>query len=269
MSAAARAAHLLVDHEPFIFTDPLAARILGDRAPELLAYHHRMGSHPILSGARTQAAVRSRYTEHRLAEAVGRDVTQYVILGAGLDSFAYRNELGVRVFEIDHPDTQEWKRHQLESAGITLPENMTLAGVDFVKENLVLTEHGLDPAQPSFVSWLGVSMYLSREDIARTLASLPPGTELVADYMLPAELRDTAGDTYAEGLATAAAERGEPWLSFFTPAEISCLLAESGFTVISDVNQHDAIPATLWNRTDSLDPHVLSRLIHARRLTST
>src|SRR6201994_3932513 len=104
-AAAARAAHLIVDDEPRIFADPLAARLLGDQADELIRYHTLHGTHPVLSGARVQVACRSRYTEDALARAVGTGVLQYVIVGAGLDSFAYRSALAgrVRVFEVDHP----------------------------------------------------------------------------------------------------------------------------------------------------------------------
>lgn len=111
-AAAARAAHPIVDQAPFIFVDPLAGTLLGTRADELLDYHRRHGGHPVLSGARTQVTCRSRYTEDRLADAIGRGIGQYVLLGAGLDSFAYRSPLAgrVRVFEVDHPATQEYKR---------------------------------------------------------------------------------------------------------------------------------------------------------------
>jgi methyltransferase (TIGR00027 family) len=117
-AAAARAAHLVVDGSPKIFTDSLAAALLLDRADELLAYHRTHGGHPVLSGARTQVVTRSRYTEDRLAESVQRGAGQYVILGAGLDSFAYRSALAarVRVFEVDHPATQAWKRWAVSRA---------------------------------------------------------------------------------------------------------------------------------------------------------
>jgi methyltransferase (TIGR00027 family) len=117
-AVAARAAHLVVDGSPKIFTDSLAAALLLDRADELLAYHRTHGGHPVLSGARTQVVTRSRYTEDRLAESVQRGAGQYVILGAGLDSFAYRSALAarVRVFEVDHPATQAWKRWAVSRA---------------------------------------------------------------------------------------------------------------------------------------------------------
>src|ERR1035441_4478661 len=107
-AAAARAAHLIVDDEPRIFADVLASAMLGDQAEEFLSYHRAHGTHLVLRSARAQATCRSRYTEDRLADSVRGGVTQYVILGAGLDSFAYRCDLAsqVRVFEVDHPATQ-------------------------------------------------------------------------------------------------------------------------------------------------------------------
>src|SRR4051794_24645362 len=111
-AAAARAAHLIVDSPPLIFADTVAYELLGEQAEEFIGYHRTRGEHPILSAVRATATVRSRYTEDRLAEAVARGVTQYVILGAGLDSYAYRSDPAgpVRVFEVDHPATQRWKR---------------------------------------------------------------------------------------------------------------------------------------------------------------
>jgi methyltransferase (TIGR00027 family) len=269
-AAAARAAHLIVDGEPRIFADTLAYAILGDEAEKLIGYHRVHGDHPILSGARATATVRSRYTEDRLAEAVARDVTQYVILGAGLDSFAYRpGPAGaVRVFEVDHPATQQWKRRRLEEAGIALPDTVTFVPVDFENDSLsgTLARAGFDPSRPAFVSWLGVTMYLTRDAIASTLAEVggfAAGTEIVLESMLPAGLRDAAGDAYVEGVASMAAERGEPWLSFFSPEDMSALLEQHGFGLIGHARQRDAIDAGLWERTDAVRPSDLPLLTHA------
>src|SRR5690242_16881590 len=105
-AAAARAAHLIVDDAPPIFADSLAYQLLGDAAESFVGYHRTHGDHPVLVGARAAVTTRSRYTEDRLAAS---GLTQYVILGAGLDSFAYRSSSPIRVFEVDHPDTQQWK----------------------------------------------------------------------------------------------------------------------------------------------------------------
>lgn len=268
-AAAARAAHLIVDDEPRIFADTLAYTLLGDEAENLIGYHRLHGDHPILAEARSMATARSRYTEDRLAEARVRGVTQYVILGAGLDSFAYRAGPGdLRVFEVDHPATQEWKRERLKEAGIAVPGTVTYVPVDFETVVLsdALTEAGFDPSRPAFVSWLGVTMYLTREAIAGTLAELgrfAPGTEIVTDSMLPAGLRDAAGQAYAEAVSAMAAERGEPWLSLFAPEELSALLEEHGFGLVGHARPYDAIDAGLWKRTDAIRPSGLSVLTHA------
>jgi methyltransferase (TIGR00027 family) len=269
-AAAARAAHLIVDNEPVIFADILASALLGDQADELIGYHRAHGTHVVLAGARAQVICRSRYTEDRLADLIDHAMAQYVILGAGLDSFAYRSDLAsqVRIFEIDHPATQGWKRRLLSAAGIATPAAVTFVPVNFETDSLVeqLAGSGFDLARPALVSWLGVSMYLTRAALSRTLGeigSLAPGTELIVDYMLPAGLRDEAGDTYVELVMPAAAERGEPWLTFLAPAEMSALLDSHGLEPSAHVRQRDAVDAALWNRSDSLQPIELSNLARA------
>ena len=266
-AAAARAAHLLVDSEPRIFADSLAALLLGDKAEIYLRYHREHGDHPLLAATRAQATCRSRFTEDQLALAAARGTAQYVILGAGLDSFACRSELAgrLRVFEVDHPATQQRKRALLAAAGLAEPPMLTWVPVDFETGELIaaLTAAGLDPAAPAFVSWLGVTMYLTAEAIGATLASLSrlaPGSELVTDYMLTADLRDADGVTYAGLVMPDSERRGEPWLSFFTPEQMTGLLTRHGFTGVRDVRQRDSISAALWERTDLLRPIELSRL---------
>lgn len=270
-AAAARAAHLIVDAPPFIFADNMAAALLGERAGELIGYHRDHASHPVLSAARAQVICRSRYTEDRLARAAANGVRQYVILGAGLDSFGYRSGLAgqMRVFEVDHPATQQWKRQALAAAQIPVPAAVTFVPADIATGSLsdLLLASGLDPSRPALVSWLGVIMYLSRDAIGRALtaiSALAPGTELIADYMLPASMRDDAGNSYAELVGAATAERGEPWLTFLTPNDASALLAGHGIEPAEHVHQRDAVDAALWQRPDSLRPIELSVLTRAR-----
>jgi methyltransferase (TIGR00027 family) len=269
-AAAARAAHLIVDAPPFIFADVVASALLGDRAGELIGYHRDHASHPVLSAARAQVICRSRYAEGHLARAAARGLGQYVILGAGLDSFGYRSALAgqVRVFEVDHPATQRWKREALAAARIPVPPAVTFVPADITAGSLtgLLVAAGFDPAQPALVSWLGVTMYLSRDAIGRALTAigaLAPGSELIADYMLPAALRDEAGNSYAELVGPVIAERGEPWLTFLAPDEASALLAKHGLEPAEHVRQRDAVDAALWNRSDSLRPIELSVLTRA------
>jgi methyltransferase (TIGR00027 family) len=263
-AAAARAAHLIVDREPVIFADTMAQAMLGERADELIAYHRKHGAHPVLAGARAQVTCRSRYTEDSLAAAVERGAAQYVILGAGLDTFAIRSPLAgrVRVWEVDHPATQEYKR-RVAAAG-----QVAYVPVRFGRDSLhrELRCSGFDFAAPAFAAWLGVTMYLGAGEIEQTLAVLggfAPGSELVADYMLPPGLRDVAGEDYARQVGQAAAERGEPWVSLFSPTEMAGLLTRHGFGAARDVGQQDMVPAAAWQRDDALRPAELSRIAHA------
>src|SRR5579862_2431183 len=238
-AAAARAAHLIVDSGPPIFADTVAEAMLGERADELIGYHRAHGTHPVLAGARAQATCRSRYTEDRLADGIERGISQYVVLGAGLDSFGYRSARAdrVRVFEVDHPATQQYKRRVVP---VPVPAAVAFVPVDFGRDELAsgLARAGFDFAAPAFVSWLGVTMYLDGAAIGQAvsvLGGLAPGSEVVLDYMLPASLRDAAGQVYADLVGQAAAERGEPWVSTFTPAAIAVLLESGGFGDVRDV----------------------------------
>ena|SRR5689334_1600977 len=268
-AAAARAAHLIVDDEPRIFADLLAARLLGDRADELISYHTLHGTHPILAGARTQVACRSRYTQDALSRAAVGGVTQYVILGAGLDSFAYRGGLAtrLRVFEVDHPASQEAKRAALAAARIPVPGNVTLVPADLAADSLSgrLAGAGFDASVSAVFGWLGVTMYLTADAIAETMSAVArcaPGSELIADYLLPEEARDEAGALYGRQVGQFSAERGEPWRSSFTPEQIADLARRCGLGAARSISQRDTIPADLWRRTDALRPAALTALFH-------
>ncbi|WP_086007921.1 class I SAM-dependent methyltransferase [Nocardia concava] len=265
IAAASRAAHLIVDREPHLFRDTVAGALLGERADELIGYHRRFGDHPVLSGTRSQVNARSHYTEARLEDGFG----QYVILGAGLDTFAYRSPLAgrVAVFEVDHPTTQEWKRELLDAAGIDAA-TAEFVGVDFERDDLAaeLSAHGFDRDKPALVSWLGVSMYLTEAAISATLTTLSgfaPGTELVMEYAIAPELRDESGRVYAEFALNATAGQGEPFLSFFSPEDLTALLDRHGFTVADHVSQREAVDAALWQRDDGLRPADFCRLVRA------
>jgi methyltransferase (TIGR00027 family) len=269
-AAAARAAHLIVDEPPVIFADTLALRLLGDEADELVGYHRAHGTHVVLAGARGQVACRGRYTEDALAAAVAAGTRQYVILGAGLDSFAYRSALSgsVRIFEVDQRETQTGKRERLAAARIPEPGNVAFVPVDFEAESVSgeLARAGLNLSEPAFISWLGVTMYLTEAAIGQTLAELgtfAQGSQVIADYMLPAELRDEDGNTYVELVAPLSAERGEPWLSFLSPPQMSQLLTSHGLTPLRHVTQRDIGEEGTWDRSDALRPNQLSLIAHA------
>jgi methyltransferase (TIGR00027 family) len=271
-AAAARAAHLVVDQPPYIFSDTAAAAVLGDLAAELIRYHQEHRAHPVLSTARGQVACRSRYTEDHLAAAVAAGVRQYVLLGAGLDTFAYRSgrPAQLAIWEVDHPGSQQWKRAALAAARIEVPPAVTFIPADLGAGSLAgpLRAGGFDFSQPAVISWLGVTVYLDTQAIRDTLAALSgcaAGTELIVDYMLPAGLRDETADLYVSQVSPAAANRGEPWLTFASAADMTVLLDDYGFSPAEHVRQRDSIPAMLWDRSDSLRPVELSMICSATR----
>jgi methyltransferase (TIGR00027 family) len=237
-AAAHRAAHQILE-QGHIFTDPLALRILGEDA-ETLA--RKAGEQPSARSMRIFIAVRTRFAEDALAAAVERGVRQLVVLGAGLDTYAYRSTLHdrLRIFEVDHPATQAWKRQGLEDAAIPIPSSLTFAPVDFEHQTLAegLAAAGFDPAQQSFFTWLGVVLYLSEEAVWSTLgfiASLPNGAHVVFDYSDPpaslsAEMR-ISHDRRAKHLA----EWGEAWLNYFETDDLRAKLAALGFSEVEDL----------------------------------
>lgn len=251
-----RAAHWLLDDEPKILRDDLALGLSGlENAAALqpmidvmqAKFAERISPDLARSLVRylcAYTALRSRYTEDELRKAIARGVTQYVILGAGLDSFAYcRQDPSdtIRIFEVDYPATQQWKRARLHELGVDLPPNLTFVPVDFEKQRLIASLHveGYRPQDPTFFSWLGVVPYLTEEAIFRTLreiASAAPGSEIVFDYMLPpALLAEEARQAWAL-LGADIAARGEPLRSFFAPDSLAARIKELGFTHVWDLS---------------------------------
>jgi methyltransferase (TIGR00027 family) len=271
VTAAARAAHLIVDRPPWIFEDTLAEALVGDAGSDLIALHRQDPTAPRLASLRVAMCTRSRYTEHRVAAAVNRGVRQYVILGAGLDSFAYRAEApgDVCVFEVDHPASQAWKQQRLDAAAVPIPSSVRFVPVDFTVDSLAeqLSEQGFDRSRPVIVSCLGVTQYVSVEAIASTLlalGSLGPPVELVMTYASDALRDQNTNQPWAEFFTPRAAV-GEPWTTFFTPEDIARLVEQAGMTIIEDVAYaaKDSIESSLWQRSDALVPHERPRLVWA------
>jgi methyltransferase (TIGR00027 family) len=267
MAATHRAAHQVLERG-FIFHDPLALTILGQDA-ETVARDAQ--AHPERRGMRAFIAARAHLAETALAAGVERrDVTQLVVLGAGLDTFAYRNPLQgrLRVFEIDHPATQAWKRRRLTEAEIAVPDGVVYAPVDFEREALLdaLAAAGFDPARRTFFMWLGVVPYLTVEAIRTTLAAiggLPGGAEVVFDYAdPPAALSDearAAHQTRAERVAAI----GEPWLTYFEPPVLHALLTGLGFTEIEDLGP-PGLAARYWPGAERSIPERGGHVVLAR-----
>jgi methyltransferase (TIGR00027 family) len=233
-----RAVHQVLE-EGAIFRDPYAAAILGEDLDALVAAAvEKSGAR----ASRLHMAVRSRIAEDALAVAVARGVRQAVVLGAGFDTFALRNpHADLRVFEVDHPATQAWKRRRLEEAGIPVPDSLTYAPVDFERQTLAeqLAEAGLDPSLRTFFTWLGVVPYLTGDAITSTLSRIaahPAGAEVVFDYGEPIEHVDPALRAHYQERMARVAEIGEPFLSHFVPADLHRRLRGLGFAEIDDLD---------------------------------
>ncbi|ETW98877.1 MAG: hypothetical protein ETSY2_42030, partial [Candidatus Entotheonella gemina] len=213
-----------------------------------------------------------RYTEDALDRAIERGVTQYVILGAGLDSFAYRRpDLAnrLRIFEVDYPASQQWKQHRLRELHIELPPNLTFIPVDFETQTLanVLTAGGYDPEKPAFLSWLGVTQYLTEEAVFNTLqqiASLASGTEMIFTYVVPESLLNAEDQRFLAINKSGAAKRGEPWVSLFEPASLASRVRALGFTQIMHFSPEEANSRYFVGRTDGLCVPGLEHLMQAR-----
>jgi methyltransferase (TIGR00027 family) len=267
-----RAAHQLLD-DPKVFDDPLALRIIGREGESALrADPRQFEASPLAPYLRAFVAARSRCAEDELALSVRRGVDQYVILGAGLDTFAYRNPhpQGVlHVYEVDHPATQTWKRARLEEVGMTLPADLTLAPVDFHAQTLEegLRGTGYERDKGAFFSWLGVTEYLTTEAVMATLrfiASAPVGSGVVFDYMLSPSLLTAAQRSAFDGLARRVASAGEPWQACFDPASLTRDLQAMGFAYVEDSGQEEINARYFRDRRDGLRVGSLSHLMKAR-----
>jgi methyltransferase (TIGR00027 family) len=251
-----RAAHQIYDAQPLVFEDPFAVAILGDTYAEEVRRTPTRPDRPFSVSLRAFLVARSRYAEDNLAHAVERGVRQYVLLGAGLDTFAHRNACpGLRVFEVDHPATQQWKRDLLEAGGIAAPAGLTYAPVDFERESLPeqLAAAGFDPAAPSFFAWLGVVPYLTAEAFRTTLAFIaaqPSGSGVVMDYSQPRRVLPLLEQLAHDSLASRVALAGEPFQLFFTPQEMAAEL--TAFQQIEDLDTAAINHRYFAGRSDAL-----------------
>ena len=254
-----RALHLEVDALPHILVDEVGLRLV---APEE-GWRGRPDMSPFTRPFRASILARARFIEDLLAEQVALGVGQYVILGAGLDTFAQRRpELASRlvVFEIDQPGPQAWKRRRLEDLGYGVPPFLRFVPVDFEAGDAWperLTTAGFDRAHPAFIAATGVSMYLTRKavaDLLRQVARLAPGSTLAMSFMLPIEMADPQLRVGIERAAAGARANGTPFLSFFMPAEILTLAADAGFRQVEHVSGAALAERYFAGRTDGLCP---------------
>jgi methyltransferase (TIGR00027 family) len=255
-----RALHVLHDAAPHVLSDEVGLRLV---APEQ-GWRSRPDMDPAAtSGFRAGVVSRARFVEDLAAEQADRGVAQYVVLGAGLDTFAQRRpEIAsrLRVFEVDQPGTQAWKRRRLVELGYGIPDWLRLVPVDFEAEGQWwqrLCAAGFDPAQPALVVCTGVTMYLSREATAATLrqlVALAPGSTLAVTFLLPPELLDDGDRRGLQAAQTGARTAGTPFLSLYTPAQMLALAAEVGLARVRHVSGAALAQRYFADRADGLRP---------------
>jgi methyltransferase (TIGR00027 family) len=256
-AAVQRALHQSLDGDPKILVDPIAPRIIdlpGDPGDV------RLASTPFFKEMRSRIVMRSRYAEDCLANAVAeRAIRQYLILGAGLDTFAFRQPpwaLPLDIFEVDHPATQQWKKERLALASLVPPANLKFAAVDFESMSLSDGLHacGFDMQSRTFCSWLGVTHYLTEEAVDMTfkfVRLMPSGSEIVFEFKVAAEAL-SAADEEQDAAAVRKAAPGEPTLSRFVPAQLQAKLLRAGFSRAIGLTPGEAQGRYFKGRRDGL-----------------
>jgi methyltransferase (TIGR00027 family) len=235
-----RAAHQILDAPPRILEDPIAVTLLGTAAVQRIQETADSYQTPERRELRAHVVLRSRFAEDRLSAAVLRGVTQYILLGAGFDTFALRQPVwakALRILEVDHSGTQAAKCARLAATGLALPENVDFAAIDLGHETL---RGGLRRLQapldePTFFSWLGVTMYLEEgaiDAVLRSVAAFPAGSEMVLTFARPGDSPSPSDQR--------AAELGEPWVSYFEPDALEAKLRDAGFSIVEFLSPAEA-----------------------------
>jgi methyltransferase (TIGR00027 family) len=255
-----RALHVELDATPPVFRDEIGLLLA---APEE-NWRQRPDMHPVgTRGYRAAIVARARFVEDLVQEKLQQGVSQYVVMGAGLDTFAQRNPnraSRMRIFEIDQPETQAWKQQRLKDLGFGASPGLCFVPVDFERGDSWpknLEAAGFDPQRPATVASTGVAMYLTKEaNLAtfREIAGLAKGTTLVLSFMLALDLIDSAERTALEVVSERARAAGTPFLSFFRPEEILAMAREAGFSQVEHVSRTDIIERYFSDRSDSLRP---------------
>ncbi len=250
-----RAAHQLYD-SPVVFHDPIAVPILGETYAEELQRTRFHMEKPYSLAMRAFLVARSRSAEENLARAVANGVTQYVLLGAGLDTFGYRNPHSqLRVFEVDHPATQMWKRDLLMRSNLAIPANLSYVPVNFERQSLSaeLEKSGFDMLAPAFFALLGVVPYLTLDAFRATvqfLSERPARSGVALDYGQPRHVLPPLEQLGRDSLAARVELAGEPFQLFFTPEEIAAEL--SAFRRVEDIGAEEMNALYFTHRHDRL-----------------
>jgi methyltransferase (TIGR00027 family) len=270
-AAVSRAIHQIVDDEPKILTDPVAVRLVEAAAPGAIEDGKRSFSPPDLAASRATVVLRSRFAEDELAVAASQGVDQYVILGAGLDTFAFRQPpyaAALQVFEVDHPATQAWKRDSLTTAGIPLPPNLHWVPVDFERQTLSeqLATAGFDITRPAYFSWLAVTQFITLPAINDTLhfvAGLPTSSTIVLTFVLADDCLSEDDRGRKRQIVEMVAELGEPWLTFFHPDELCARVRDLGFARVFHLTPAEANDRYFGGRQDGMQVRPLEQLVSA------
>jgi methyltransferase (TIGR00027 family) len=265
-----RAAHQILD-QPVVMDDPIALRIVGSRRVAEIRGNPRRYDSAFGRALRFFLVARARCAEDALTAAVDRGVGQYVVLGAGLDTFAYRNPHApdrLRVFEVDFPATQTWKRELLHRAGAAEPAALSFVPMDFERDSLEmkLCAAGFRADQPAFFSWLGVSMYLARPTVSTTLAFVakcPPQSGITLDYMRPPRRLPWMSRIAFFLVSRRVAAAGEPWRTWFDPDELASELRALGLEPNEDLDGAALDARYFGGRQPSLGRNRIARVITA------
>ena len=276
-AAMARAAHRRYDR-PIVFDDSYALALTSPfwrlvcRVPAL----HWLILKKIMRPLRPvmgQVVSRARYTEDCLEAAITRGVNQYVVVGAGLDSFALRRSdllQRIDVFELDHPATQSEKRERIQQLGISLPDRLHFIPIDFEKQSLekALSDSAFSREKRAFFSWLGTAPYLPAEIVLEVLRSISsyaaPRSELVFDYAVPASMLSPDALQTVRSLKKFTSRRDEPLRSAFFPSTLCERLAQFGFTVVENLSPEEQNERYFSNRDDELQSFPASYYLHAK-----
>jgi methyltransferase (TIGR00027 family) len=255
-----RALHVQTDAPPHVLEDEIGLQL----AAPADGWQARPDMDPAgTRGFRASIVARARFIEDLVTEQAGRGVSQYVILGAGLDTFAQRRPeiaAGMRVFEVDQPGPQAWKRRRLTELGFGVPDWLRLVPVDFERSESWwerLAEAGFDAGRPAVVASTGVSMYLTKEATAATLrqlAALAPGSTLAMTFLLPRELLDDADRAGLQASQKGARASGTPFVSFYRPDEMLTMAREAGFAGARHVSGSSLAERYFSGRDDGLRP---------------
>jgi methyltransferase (TIGR00027 family) len=263
-----RALHTEVDAPPHVLDDRIGLQLV---APEPDWRERPDMNEYATGGVRASIVSRARFLEDLVAEQADRGVGQYVLLGAGLDTFAQRRrEIASRltVFEVDQPGAQAWKRQRLVELGFGIPEWLRLVPIDFETDSWWdgLLANGFDANKPAVVASLGVSMYLTREATAATLrqsATLAPGSTLAMTYLKPVELVDPEEQAMHRATDAAARASGTPFISYYSPDDILATARDAGFATARHVTAADHTQRYFADRTDGLRPFTTEELLLA------